>query len=323
MSEVAWMGTEDGAQYEWIELVNTGNAAVNMAGWSVVDKDEQIQVVFPKNAAISAGGFFLLARSTDRVGGIRADMRYAGNLKNENEGLRLFNGKCEVVDEVLAAPKWPAGETGERRTMERNLATKVWYTSSKLGGTPKATNSPPPLNVSQSETLSAHSTPQNVSVTSTAPTSTVAEEPVSQPSSQGTVMISEVMAGKDGATNWDFVELYNPVPNPINLTGWSVRKRSSSGTESPLVSATRLEGVVIPAGGYLLLAHPDYAGVPAADVMWPKSYTLAYKSNAAVLYNADGAKADEISWSEIPPGQSYALVGTSFAVGSPTPRTAP
>jgi hypothetical protein len=324
ISEVAWMGTEEGAQYEWVELADAGEAAANIGGWSVVDRDEQIQFVFRIGTTIPAGGFFLLARSTDVVGSMRADARYTGNLKNEDEALRLFNEKCEVMDEVLAVPKWPAGETGERRTMERDLATRVWHTSTKVGGTPRAANSAGWSNIFDHPV--APSTPTSTAPpTSLATTSTLVATPVTSASSQGTVVISEVMAGKEGATHWDFVELYNAGPSVANLTGWRLTKKTSTGNESTLVAAARLNGVVIPAGGYFLLAYPDYAGPPPADVVWPSSssYRLAYKDNAVVLYNADGAKAGEVLWSEIPAGQSYAKIGDSFVVGSPTPRAAP
>lgn len=333
-SEVAWMGTEEGAQYEWLEIAHTnstnGNAndtnkEVDIGGWSVVDKDEQIQFVFPKNARIPAGGFVLLARGADRVGSMKADYRYTGNLKNEDEGLRLFNEKCEVVDEVLAtrppAGGWPAGDAKTKRTMEKNLATKNWYTSAKAGGTPRAANS---LDALQSEASGEHFAEQNVVATSTvsiATTSTPAEEPAVVPATQGVVVISEIMAGKDGAANWDFVELHNLGSGAVNLTGWSVKKRSSTGSESALVAVSRLEGKIIPADGYLLLAHPDYAGTPSADVVWPKSYTLAYTNNAVAMYNANGEKVSEVSWAEIPKGESYAPIGSSFVIGNPTPRT--
>lgn len=305
ISEIAWMGTEEGAQYEWIEIANIGKMAASMEGRSLVDKDEQIQFTFPKGAAILANQFLLLARNADSVRKVRADFQYAGNLKNENEGLRLFDEKCEVMDEVLTLPPpaggWPAGNNAARRTMERNLATRGWYTSSKVGGTPKAENSAPP--VVPAPPLTA--TTMTSSAATDTPTSTASEAPTPLPSAQGTIVISEVMAGKDGAANWDFVKLYNTGSRTADLTGWSVRKRSSSGAESALVAASRLEGKTISAGGSLLLAHPDYAGSPPADVVWPKSYTLAYVNNAVMLYDPDGAKASEISWAEIPKGQSY------------------
>lgn len=361
ISEIAWMGTEEGAQYEWLEIANTnstnGNAndtnkEVAIGGWSVVDKDEQIQFVFPKNTRVPAGGFLLLARGVDRVGGVKVDYRYTGNLKNEDEGLRLFNADCEVMDEAFASPKWPAGDAKSKKTMERNLAARstnrsgqarAWYTSSLAGGTPKAPNSEKrgtDLDEKIIETdrrgeesgtsavptsLSAASSTTNVSDVSDRSGMSDRTDMSGTTDSTGSpqVVISEVMAGKDSVGNWDFVELHNIGSVPVLLTGWSVKKHSSTGAESALVAAGRLEGKTIPAGGYLLLTHPDYGGSPAADVVWPKSYALAYTSNAVTLYGASGARVSEISWTEIPKGQSYAEQGGVWRAGAPTPRSAP
>lgn len=326
LSEVAWMGTEDGAPYEWIEIASTRGTDTEIGGWSVVDKDEQIQFVFPKGARLPAGGFILLARGADRVGSVKADFRYTGNLKNGDEGLRLFNAKCEAVDGVSASPKWPAGDAETKKTMERNVATKGWYTSSQVGGTPRAANSPPPLNVSQGGASGEYSVLQDAVATSS-PSALASSTPPAYESAvvaaAPRIVISEVMAGKEDAVNWDFVELHNPGPSAADLTGWSLKKKSSAGNESALVTSSRLEGKTIPAGGYILLAHPAYTGSPAADMVWPKSYTLAYANNAVVLYNADGVKVDEVSWTEIPKGQSYAEVGGVWVVGAPTPKAAP
>jgi len=141
------------------------------------------------------------------------------------------------------------------------------------------------------------------------------------------------MAGMDGATDYEFVELYNADEHAVDLTGWYVKKRSSAGKESSLVSANAadpsasLEGKTIETGHYLLLANSNgYTGAVAADVRWPKSYTLAYTNNAVVLYNAAGEKVDEVAWTEIPKGSSYARMpinGSTFSIQTtPTPQNA-
>jgi hypothetical protein len=119
------------------------------------------------------------------------------------------------------------------------------------------------------------------------------------------ILISEIMAGADGNSSYEFIELFNPTENPINLTSWSIKKKSSSGSESTLVSASRLEGKIIPANKYFLLANEGgYDGQVSADVFWPKSYTLAYTNNAVVIYNGNGELVEEVSWTEIPKDQS-------------------
>ncbi len=137
---------------------------------------------------------------------------------------------------------------------------------------------------------------------------------VASPSSQSQpvinhILISEIMAGSDANSNDEFIELYNPTSNPIDLTGWSIKKKSSSGSESTLVSSSRLEGKVIFPNKYLLLANEGgYSGSVFADIFWPKSYSLAYANNAIVIYNSLGETIEEASWTEIPKNQSYERV---------------
>lgn len=119
------------------------------------------------------------------------------------------------------------------------------------------------------------------------------------------ILISEIMAGIDGNSSYEFVELFNPTANSIDLTGWSVKKKSSSGSESTLVSASRFEGKTISANKYFLLANEGgYDGQISADVFWPKSYALAYADNTIVIYNSNNELVESVNWTEILKGQS-------------------
>ncbi len=140
----------------------------------------------------------------------------------------------------------------------------------------------------------------------------------------GHILISEIMAGLDSDSNYEFVELYNPTQNAMDLTGWSIKKKTSSGTESLLVSASRLQGKSVPPGRYFLIAHDGgYSGSTAPDVLWPASYTLAYTNNAIELFDAGGAKVEEVSWIEIPAGQSYVRQSWDSAQFSVSPNPTP
>ena len=141
----------------------------------------------------------------------------------------------------------------------------------------------------------------------------------------GNILISEIMAGIDGGADYEFIELFNPTSNSIDLTGWSIKKKSSTGSESTLVSSSRFEGKIIPSNKYFLLANEvGYNGQVSADVFWPKSYSLAYSNNSVVIYNSNGELVEEISWTEIPKGQSIereSFNNTQFkAQLNPNPR---
>lgn len=134
INEIAWMGDEESFSNEWIELKNIGPISpINISGWQVLDKDEQIKVIL--SGEIDSGKFLVLRRGTD----------YEGNLRNSDEGLRLFGKGCNLVDEAVANPAWPAGDNKNKLTMER-AADFSWYTASVAGGTPNKENSISPIN---------------------------------------------------------------------------------------------------------------------------------------------------------------------------------
>jgi len=128
-------------------LKNISGSEINLNGWQLLDKDNQIKVIFPdKNyrgatPVISPSGFYLLERTGDDSAlGVAADLIYTGGLSNTNEALYLFDENCQFEDEVLANPDWPAGNNSLKRTMERKSDFE-WQTSANPGGTPKRGNS--------------------------------------------------------------------------------------------------------------------------------------------------------------------------------------
>src|SRR3990170_744141 len=72
------------------------------------------------------------------------------------------------------------------------------------------------------------------------------------------IVISEIQVGGSVA-NDEFVELYNPTGDAVDLTGWRLRKEGPS----PLNLVLSMSGVIAP-HGYFLIAHPAYdtASVP-------------------------------------------------------------
>jgi DNA uptake protein ComE-like DNA-binding protein len=145
-NEIAWMGTKNSAHDEWIELKNLTNQEINLSDWQILDKDNQIRIIFglEQSAFISANGFFLLERTNDNsVYNIVADFIYTGGLSNNNEALYLFSPDCQLQDKVLAEPDWLAGDNKNKKSMERG-SDFSWHTFSGMGfGTPRTKNSLP------------------------------------------------------------------------------------------------------------------------------------------------------------------------------------
>jgi len=277
INEVAWMGTANSASDEWIELKNISSGAVDLTGWQLIDKGEQIKVVFNKN--ISAGGFYLLERTDDNtLPTVTADFVYSGILSNTDEGLRLFDQNCNLIDEVWANPNWPAGDNtaNAKKTMERKSDLN-WYTSSIIGGTPKAENSTAYVVYSGGGGGGA------------------TNQQTSNPSQPAKILINEIQI-EGNTANDEFIELYNPNDVSVDLTGWSIKRKSSSGAEYSLLAASRLEGKSIPANGYFLTANEGgYAGAISPNASWAKSNTIA-GNNTILLYNANQNIVDKVGF---------------------------
>lgn len=118
---------------------------------------------------------------------------------------------------------------------------------------------------------------------------------------EGGVIVSTIMPGVKGDATNEYVELSNMESFPVDLTGWSVKKQTSGGSLSTLVSSAYFEGKTIAAGGRLLLVNGGgYHGTSSADILWPASYSIAASNNALQLLSGSGAIVDIASWDEIP-----------------------
>ncbi|MBI2604409.1 MAG: lamin tail domain-containing protein, partial [Candidatus Harrisonbacteria bacterium] len=203
-NEIAWMGSQQSSSDEWMELKNISGGVLDVSGWQVVDKADQIHATLPPATAIPAGGLYLLERTNDdTVPNVKADFVYTGGLGNTSEGLRLFDNNCVLQDEVLGNP-WPAGEASTKRTMER-AADLLWYTSSGntngILGTPKMENS---------QRQDAQWNLSRAGLGSAPPTGTAEPPPAAASVAATHVVISEIQAGTDGNSDNEFIELYNP-----------------------------------------------------------------------------------------------------------------
>lgn len=138
INEIAWMGTVNSANDEWIELKNTTSQNIDLSGWILKSSNEKLKITF--KGTILANSFYLLERTNDSsVENIKADLIYKGSLTNSGMDLELYNGAGILVDNANYSSGWPAGDNTTKQTMER--IGNNWQTSKNPGGTPKAENS--------------------------------------------------------------------------------------------------------------------------------------------------------------------------------------
>ncbi len=300
INEVAWMGSTSSSNDEWIELYNKTNSSIDITGWTIVDTAEQISVVFGKEGptSIPAKSYYLLERTDDStVPSVAADTLYTGALSNSNEGLRLFNTTCQLIDEVLADSSWPAGQNTSKRTMERST-TLGWHTSSSINGTPKQANGSPYITGGGGGAGSPSNTPGN-NPTPKAPATT------SSGQSADNVVISELLIAGDTA-NDEFIELYNPTDNPISLDGYSIQYLSGQASSTTNIVGEDLGGE-IPALGFFLTAQNNSTYINQADI--PYSFSLSGISSGASVFlvstttpitsPSDNTIVDQISYGSV------------------------
>ncbi|RLC43834.1 MAG: hypothetical protein DRH70_09520, partial [Candidatus Coatesbacteria bacterium] len=266
---------------EWMELKNISNFSVDISGWQIFDKEQQIRVIFASGTVLLPKSFYLLERTDDNsVPNVGADLVYTGAINDSNEELYLFNKKCGLEDRIIIHSAWPAGNKKEKRSMERNENSHGWHTYygpafNEIFGTPKRQNSVSPFSFTGgSSGSSQEEAGPSVSVSSSR------------------VIITEVQIEGNKSSD-DFVELYNPSTNSVDISGFQLKKKTSSGKEYSI--RVFPQASVIPAQEYFLWTNSDYASSSGIDADATSSQTLA-EDNSIVLLDKDKNILDALAW---------------------------
>ena len=296
INEVAWGGTVAFGVDEWIELYNPKASPMPLTGWRLTDNGN-INILLA--GSIPAGGYFLLERTDDTtVSDIVADQFYSGSLADGGESLFLFDNLNNPIDSANSSGgAWPAGNGTGPYSMERiNVladAPTAWATnngavrngldanSNPINGTPRQQNSAtlaltatvtPTVTSTSTSTGTATSTGTPTNTGTTTATGTTTSTPTATstitrtPTPVGflSVVINEIAwAGTAASSSDEWIELWNPGPSPVNLSGWTLR--GVDGT--PTIGLTGS----IPAGGFYLLERTDDTVV--SDITADQFYT--------------------------------------------------
>lgn len=289
INEIAWMGTAESANNEWVELINTGEAEVDLTGWILRATDGS--PVINLAGKIPAGGYFLLERTDDdTLPAVTANQIYVGSLSNTGEDLELVDAGGAVVDGVDATGEdgWPAGDNITKATMERK-GDGLWQTSAEAGGTPLAVNSTGLIIEEEEEvaTTTASSTSTNQAaggVSGDINETTVKKRATDEP------MINELLPDPVGSDDKDeFIELYNPNINEINLSGWRLE--------------TKLGSFEFKAGGNEFIKAYGYLSLRRTLTRLP----LSNLDDTVKLYSAAGKLIDSVKYKKPTVGKSYCL----------------
>jgi len=291
INEIAWMGTVNSGNDEWIELKNISDHSIDLLNWQLFDGKKQIKVIFNESTLLLPNGLYLLERTDDSsVPDINADFIYKGSLSNEDEVLYLYDENCVLQDMAKADPDWPAGNNigTEKRTMERgsdlNWYTYSGYQNNGLWGTPKEENSFP-VKESEKEIIekvedqnqSADDDTANVSVNYVPPK----------------ILINEIQIKGESASH-DFIEIYNPSDETIDMSSWQFKKRSQNGTEDSIRKFPK--ETFISARSFFLWASSKDENYPStinADI-----FSTAYltENNSIALFDNYQNVIDKLAW---------------------------
>ncbi len=138
INEVAWMGSSDSSDDEWIELYNTTDTAIELNGAKIIEGTTE-HTLAPSNCdvntcTIPARGYFIIERAETAIEDITADSILPMILNNSGEVLELRNDADELVDVANpAVAMWFAGDNGTDRTMERRNADRAGDLSNNWG----------------------------------------------------------------------------------------------------------------------------------------------------------------------------------------------
>ena len=308
INEIAWMGTENSANDEWIELKNISNESIDITNWQLIDKNNQIKISFPSKI-LAPGEFYLLERTDDApVVNIKADLTFTGVINDTDETLQLFDSHCILQDEAKTNEngQWPAGNKDEKRSMERDTDL-TWHTYSGeinngIYGTPKQENSLKIIEPSPSPSPSPSETPSPSP--SPSPSSTPTPTPTLTSTAQ--ILISEILYdAEESDEGKEFIELYNPNNFEVDLSHWSLRLiKNNETTSDSLGKIETNENHIISPRGFLLIGYNKYSSSTyniEADIL-RTSYTLPNPTQENIytirLLNKEGITVDEITYQE-------------------------
>lgn len=106
------------------------------------------------------------------------------------------------------------------------------------------------------------------------------------------IIINEIqISGGSGKTSEDYIELYNKSSKPLEIGGWKLRKRTQSGSESPV--KVFANSAIIPAEGYFLWANSGIAEKTKADETTGSTVST---NNSVALFDDAGNIIDQVAW---------------------------
>ncbi|MBM3845222.1 MAG: hypothetical protein FJ405_02910, partial [Verrucomicrobia bacterium] len=240
--------------FEFVELKNVGPSPLDLTG---IRFTNGIFFNFPSaaNSQLAPGATVLLVRNAaafaGRYGsGFHIAGQFGGQLDDAGENLRLEDSRGEAILDFAYNNAWYPLTDGAGFSLvitdetgpDRTWSDKsAWRASASPEGSPGGS------------------------------------DPV--PSALPPVVINEVLT-HTLLPNVDAVELFNPTPNDVNISGWFLSDDAGTPKKFQVPANS-----VLPAGGYVVFTEANFNAIPAQ----PTSFSFSSSGDEAYLFSADAA----------------------------------
>ncbi len=284
INEINYSSSDEFDAGDWVELYNPTDEAVDLSGWIFRDSDDDHAFVFTANTVLEAYSYLVLTKDTEGFSTVYPQVtNFVGDfdfgLSSSEDAARIYDANLTLIDSVIytSEGEWPSEPAGTGSTLELinpdldNSLASSWQ-ASELLGTPGAANS---------------------SLTSS-------------------VVINEInYSSSDEFDAGDWVELYNPTSEAVDISGW-IFKDDDDEHIYEIPANTSLE-----VGAYLVLTK-DFE---AFNTIFPEvtnfigdfDFGLSGSGDATRLYDADLNLIDSVvytnegEWPSEPDGNGNTL----------------
>ncbi len=276
---------------EWVELVNRTNTVIDMEGW-YIQEGSGAKTTF--GGSIGPGEFSIITN-------------LKGNLNNGGDTIQLFDSHNTLISMLEYGEEIPAAQKGFSlaRVNEDFFLTTTITPGDENSITKEENNQDE--NKQQEEALTnneennedvLNDEPENsinTKITDDGEADVVQEQLMS-------IEISEFVPNPLESENNEWIELYNPNNQELDLTNWSIDDQQE-GSKPFLVGE-----ITIPANGYTVLDKET------------TKIALNNDTDAIRLINPKGEVVSEVLYSTTYEGLSYAKAGDAFYwTEAPTP----
>lgn len=283
LSEVQIAGEK--SDDEFIELRNLSGESVSIGGWQLRRKtasgSESSIRVFPSDAAIPPGGFYLWANSKGAFASLADETSSSSALANNNAiGLYTHSGSDGVLVDSVA---WGEGALFDDADTPRVDNPPKNQSLVYESGEWQATDAPTPENSRGQRPGPDEDVPDNSP----------------EEASQG-ISISEIYPNPNKDEE-EYIELSNGEVTDVSLAGWSLSDASKNGRY------VFPAGASLPARGFLAIAKSAF------------KFALNNSNETITLRNPAGSIVDQVTYGKTKKGVSLNRIGAQLRGGTPTP----